>query len=38
MTETIGVEVFDLLPSPATPSNGVGRHVAAPTGTTEPVS
>lgn len=36
--KTIGAEVFDLIPQPAAPSNGVGRHVTAPTGTTEPVT
>lgn len=36
--KAIGAEVFALIPQPATPSSGVGRHVTAPTGTTEPVT
>ncbi len=36
--KTIGAEVFDLIPQPAAPANGAGRHVTAPTGTTEPVT
>lgn len=36
--KAVGAEVFDLIPQPTAPSNGVGRPVATPTGTTEPVT